>query len=254
MVVSYYDKFGEALVNFGCEYVLALKPHLPDLSNNEISDEDAYLCWAYYLGMLGMEATWSVVNLARVNAVHMAFALTRALFEYLTKLEYYALHKDEARVAYASIPSRMVFHGNHYGNLSPELIDAMRVHQTSWSEREPKASFKSLFNFRRAIEGMYPRLATRLMTEFYEVPGDFLHAANTKLHDIIGREDLATTAYSPNKTVSDACLHFMCILATLRDQFPQIYAANIELDMAFSDYVELAGDHFLWKEEVEGFD
>ena len=254
MVRSYYDQFGEAIANFGCGYVLKLKPHLPDLGRHEISEDEAFLCWAFYLGMLSMESMLAVVALTRVNAVHMAFALTRPLYEYLTKLEYYARHKSEAKRSYASIASRMLFHGNHYGNLAPEIIEAMRPHHEAWTDYEPQASFKSMFKFRQATEELYPQRATRLMTEFYEMPGDFLHAANTKLHDIIGRENLATTAYSPNKTVSDACIHFLCILSLLRDEFPEVYGDDPHLDSAVMDYVELAGDHCLWRTEPEGFD
>jgi hypothetical protein len=253
-MISYYDEFAVALVNVAADYILKLRKRIPDLNRHTISDDEAFVCWAYYLSMLGLEANWSVVQLIRANAVHIAYGITRSLFEYLTKLEYYAQRKDQARVAYASIGERVLYHGNNYNNLSSEMIEEMRRHQRLWKSNEPTSSFKVLLNFTSALQTVAPENAKRLLTEFYETPSGFVHGSGHTMPDILGRSSMADSTYSPNKTQSDACLHFLCMLSVLRDEFPSVFRQDDSLDEYFAKYVELAGDHILWKDVVEGFD
>lgn len=253
-MISYLDEYAERLTSFAMEFVLRLKPHLPLLDRHEISDDEAFICWAYYLSYLGVEAQWAVLHLIRQNAVRIGYGVTRSLFEYLTKLEYYAEHRDDARIAYASIAERILFHGNNYGNLAPELIEEARRHQQRWKANEPASSFKALLNFSSALSTVAPEHAKRLMTEFYESPSGFVHGAGHSMPDVLQARFLADTTYDINKSVSDACLHLLCMLDRLRRAFPKVYADDMDFDACFAEYAALVGDHMLWKDELEGSD
>lgn len=249
---SYLDHYAERLVNFGAAYVTALRPDLPNIARHEISAADAFICWAYYLATLGVEATWSVLWLLRQNAVHIGFGVTRFLFEYLTKLEYYAEHRDEARLAFASIAARMVFHARNYGNLSNVMLEEMRMHRDLWKESEPASSFKTLLTFSSTLSTVAPQLAKRLMTECYEMQSGFIHGGGHTMTDILQAETMADSFYNPDKSLSDVCLNLLCILDVLRRSFPSIYGDDDYLDRWFAKYADLVGNNIYLKSEPEG--
>jgi hypothetical protein len=231
--------------------VLESRSLVPKLGVYDVSTADAFACWAYYLSMLSIEALWSILHLVRQNAVRMAYALTRSSFEYLIRLEYYAAHREKARIAFASIGERILYHGNNYGNLDPRLIEEMRVHQKRWKETEPEASFKTLLKMSEAGNSVLKERAKRIMTECYEIPSGFVHGSGATMMDVLRATAMADTRFDPDKSISDACMHLFCMLDILRREFPQVYGEAVELDGVFTQFAEIAKEKLLLDDELE---
>jgi hypothetical protein len=250
-VISRYNAFADAFVQAATDFILKMRSRVPTQGKHHTTDDEAFACWAYYLSMLAVEALWGIQHLVRQNAVRVAFGLTRSSFEYLIRLEYYAAHKEKARVAFASIGERILFHGNNYGNLSPELVEELRHHQKRWRNSEPTSSFKELLRMTDASNAVLDSIAKRIMTEFYEVPSGFVHGAGATMMDVLLAERMADTVYDPNKTIGDACVHLFCMLHVLRTQFVDIYGDAVELDAWFTQFAELANQNLYLKDKLE---